>query len=178
MFKVLIKNSLGILTHGAEFKTQLEVETWLQEGAAAGWWGKSAYTEIIPGKEAVLDENGVEIEPAVPEQVIEHPAEYTVEVIDITAQKLAEKEQLKYEARISFFTKMMAKLASQQALALKDGSLTVEQALANKQALAPVKDFGLEGSLGFALAALQQAAIVVIDKAPYIAEIEAHLAGE
>jgi hypothetical protein len=64
MFKVkIIKN--GIQTHGAEFKTQAEADAWIAEGTAQQWWGKPAYTEVIP---AVKEMQEVVVQPRIVEQ--------------------------------------------------------------------------------------------------------------
>lgn len=86
MIKVTIKNREDVQTHGGQFESLAVAQPWIDQCVATNSWGKAAYTEIIPAKEAVLDENGIEIEPAIPEQIIEHPAEYTIEIVDITAE--------------------------------------------------------------------------------------------
>jgi len=96
MIKIIIKNTQDIQTHGAQFESIEIAQPWIDQCIATNSWGKSAYTEIIPAKEAVLDENGVEIEPAVPQQFIEHPAEYTIEIVDITAE--VEQERINAES--------------------------------------------------------------------------------
>ena len=96
MIKIIIKNNLGIITHGAEFESLELSQPWIDSCVASNAWGKAAYTEIIPAKEAVLDENNVEIEPAIAEEIIEHPAEYTIEIVDITAQ--VEQERINDES--------------------------------------------------------------------------------
>jgi hypothetical protein len=98
----IIKN--GIQTHEAQFNTKTEADAWIAEGSAQQWWGKPAYTEVIPAvkesKEVVItpevcDENGNVITPAVtktqeviitPETTIKHPAEFEVVIEDITAE--------------------------------------------------------------------------------------------
>jgi hypothetical protein len=108
MIKVsIIKN--GIQTHGAQFNTQAEADAWIAEGTKQQWWGKPAYTEVIPAKKElqeviitpeVRDEEGNVITPAVtemreiavsPETTIEHPAEFEVQIEDITAEIEAQK---------------------------------------------------------------------------------------
>jgi len=95
MFKININSQIhGIFWR--EFQTLEEAESYKAECIVTEKWGKVAYTEIIPAKDAVLDENGVEIEPAVSEQLIEHPAEFTIEIVDITAQ--VEQERINAES--------------------------------------------------------------------------------
>jgi hypothetical protein len=104
----IIKN--GIQTHGAQFNTQTEADAWIAEGTKQQWWGKPAYTEIIPAKKElqevvitpeVRDEEGNVITPAVtemqeivvsPETTIEHPAEFEVQIEDITAEIEAQRK--------------------------------------------------------------------------------------
>jgi hypothetical protein len=109
MIKVkIIKN--GIQTHGAQFNTQAEAQAWIAEGTAQEWWGKPAYTEVIPAKKElqevilspeVLDEDGNIITPAIKEMqeivvqeetTIEHPAEFEVQIEDITAEVEAQRK--------------------------------------------------------------------------------------
>lgn len=68
MKKVIIKNLDGIQTHGAQMEDPTQ---WIADGIAGNWWGKPERPE--------LDEMGE------PTGVI-LPAEYTVEIEDITAQ--------------------------------------------------------------------------------------------
>lgn len=68
MKKVIIKNPLGVQTHRAEME---DPTAWIAEAIAGNWWGLPERPE--------LDEIGQ------PTGVI-LPAEYTVEIEDITAQ--------------------------------------------------------------------------------------------
>jgi hypothetical protein len=105
----IIKN--GIQTHGAQFNTQAEADAWIAEGSAQQWWGKPAYTEVVQPRvteqqEVVIapevrDEDGNVITPAVTEiqeilvqeeVTIEHPAEFEVQIEDITAEIEAQKK--------------------------------------------------------------------------------------
>jgi hypothetical protein len=127
----IIKN--GQVTHLAEFTTQAEADAWIAEGSKQQWWGKPAYTEVIPAKKElqevviqpriveqqevvitpeVRDEDCNIITPAItemqevviqeeikemqlveiePEKTIEHPAEFEVQIEDITAEIEAQK---------------------------------------------------------------------------------------
>jgi hypothetical protein len=103
----IIKN--GQVTHLGQFATQAEADAWIAEGSKQQWWGKPAYTEVIPAKKElqevilspeVLDEDGNVITPAIkemqlveiePETTIEHPAEFEVQIEDITAEIEAQK---------------------------------------------------------------------------------------
>jgi hypothetical protein len=104
----IIKN--GIQTHGAQFNTQAEADAWIAEGTKQQWWGKPAYTEVISAKKElqevvitpeVRDEEGNVITPAVtemqeivvsPETTIEHPAEFEVQIEDVTAEVEAQRK--------------------------------------------------------------------------------------
>lgn len=81
-----------------EFQTLAEAEAYKAECIANEKWGKNAYTEIIPATETE------------PEQTIDHPAEYTITIEDITAE--VEKER-KLQDRIKkqeFGAKFMAEV--------------------------------------------------------------------
>jgi len=81
-----------------EFQTLAEAEAYKAECEANQKWGKNAYTEIIPATETE------------PEQTIDHPAEYTITIEDITAE--VEKER-KLQDRIKkqeFGAKFMAEV--------------------------------------------------------------------
>jgi hypothetical protein len=106
---VIIKNLAGIQTHGAEM---LDPTAWIAECVAVNAWGKperwvlhkdepmaEAYDdadvleeiieEVSPAVEAVLDDQGVEVSPAIPavtQKKVKLKAEYTVEIEDITTQ--------------------------------------------------------------------------------------------
>ena len=109
MKKVIIKNLAGIQTHGAVME---DPTAWIAEGVAGNWWGKPERTvlhkdeqgaepyddadvleeilvELQPAIDVVLDDQGVEVSPAVPaviQKQVKLKAEYTVEIEDITAQ--------------------------------------------------------------------------------------------
>jgi hypothetical protein len=68
MKKIIIKNLSGVQTHGAEMQ---DPAAWIADGVAGNWWGLAERPE--------LDEMGQ------PTGVI-LPAEYTIEIEDITAQ--------------------------------------------------------------------------------------------
>lgn len=82
MFRASIKRE-NKLTNQAQFSTMEELNSWLEREIANGSFGKSAHEEII------FDETGKELE------VIQHPAEYTIEIEDISAQHA--QEELKKE---------------------------------------------------------------------------------
>lgn len=93
---------------------------------------------------------------------IDHPELYDssmfdVTTKDITAQDLAQKEVDKYLKRIQYGQVLMAELAAMNKTKLASGAYTQDQVLGLKQALAPVKDFITEGSLGFAYQAIESA---------------------
>ena len=143
MIKVSIFKTTDLLnsTHGATFPTQAEADAWLAEGTRQEWWGKAAYTEIIPAvtemqevivTPAVLDGEGNVVTPAVkemqevvvtPEQVIEHPAEYTVVIEDISAQIIEKNKVAARAKRRAFGENLIDKIST-----INDSkSLTVEQ---------------------------------------------------
>lgn len=93
MLKVnIVKNA--VVTHSGTFATEAEANTWVAEGKAGNWWGlPEREVELEP---AVLDENGVEIQPAVMGML---PAEFEVMMEDISTEYAeAEARRLKVEA--------------------------------------------------------------------------------
>jgi hypothetical protein len=78
MKKVIIKKN-GIEAFGAEME---DPTVWINECIANNIWGKDAWTETIPATDDT------------PEHYIQHAAEYTVEIQDITAQVAAEQAQI------------------------------------------------------------------------------------
>ena len=99
--KIIIKNAQGECLQHVIFEDLSAQETWLQMLHDTHAWGKPEHTlELTPletiyheAVEAILDEEGEELEPAVEAytEVIEAtfevvPSEYLVEIEDITAQ--------------------------------------------------------------------------------------------
>jgi len=109
MIQVNIKKE-NVTTHSAAFTSTQLAQLWIDQCVATNAWGKAAYTEIIPAKDAVLDENGVEIEPVVPEQSIDNPAEYTIEIVDITAEFEKERKLQDRIKKQEFGAKFMAEV--------------------------------------------------------------------
>lgn len=99
MFKLKIKNKKSKQqTHGGEFSTVQEYQAWIKSCEAVEAWGKPETTETILVSEAipeVLDEEGNVTQEAV-EAVYETkviPAEYEIEIEDITQQVALEKSK-------------------------------------------------------------------------------------
>lgn len=108
-------------------KTQQEVDEYVQWCKDTHHWGieeqkivvqkyKPAYEELIPGKEAVIAEDGSIIEPAVDQVLIQHPevpeileiipATYKLVIEDISAQVQQEQintESLKFLAETDWY---------------------------------------------------------------------------
>jgi len=121
MKKVIIKNKLGVAGWGAEMA---DPTAWIAECVASDAWGKperwvlhkdepvaEAYDdtdvleeklhELTPAIEAVLDDQGVEVSPAVPavmQKLVKLRAEYTVIVEDITTQYELDQAIIKRKA--------------------------------------------------------------------------------
>jgi hypothetical protein len=90
MQKVIIKKQ-GIQTHGAQFETLIEAQSWIDSCVANNSWGLPERPEVALNPTTGLEE---------PTGVI-LPAEYTIEITDITAQVAQEKvnaESLAYLA--------------------------------------------------------------------------------
>jgi hypothetical protein len=143
MFKVIVKKASDLSHIGwRTFDTAEIANAWLDEVSPSGAWGKPAYTEIIPAvtemqeiiiQEEILDDDGnvtqeaitemqlVEIEP---EQVIEHAAEFTVEIVDISAEIAAEQKLQQRKIKRAFGENMIDQI-----------SLINESANVNAQAL-------------------------------------------
>lgn len=88
MFRISITQKDGSLTW-SEKETQELADAWIAQGKLQEWWGKDQWIETIPATEDT------------PEHTIVHPAEFTIEVTDITSQVEQEKinaEALKYLA--------------------------------------------------------------------------------
>lgn len=93
------------LDHG-NFNSEAEAMIWFQPFIDSGVYGKSAYSyeqlisEEVP---AVLDEEGNELSPSIPAQyeTIHVPAEYTVEIEDISESLSAQKESAEALAFLS-----------------------------------------------------------------------------
>jgi hypothetical protein len=118
MFEVKVRNLQGIQTHGANFDTEQEAQSWINsvESKPSKPWGIAAQiiqqqVETQPAvieSQEMLDENGlsfdppqfqdVEISPAQYEmQEVELPGTYTVEIVDKTAQ--VQQEQANQNAK-------------------------------------------------------------------------------
>lgn len=83
----ILKN--GVVTNQAQWETRELADSWIAQGKLQEWWGKSEWIETIPATEDT------------PEHTIVHPAEFTIEVTDITSQVEQEKinaESLAYLA--------------------------------------------------------------------------------
>jgi len=92
MKKVIVKNLLGIQTHGAEM---VDPEAWIAECVASNVWGLPE--RWVPAQEGIdpadiLESEMREVQPAEGEQPavmqdwVKLRAEYTVEIVDITAE--------------------------------------------------------------------------------------------
>jgi hypothetical protein len=115
MKQVLITRIGG--SSSAQFKTQEQADAFVAYHTEQENWGKRAYT--IP---SILDEQGVELSPA-----IDVSAEFTVEIIDISAQLEAEAQR---QSKIT--TGKKAREACQSVLDLVAGynldrELTIQQ---------------------------------------------------
>lgn len=78
MIKINIVKA-GNITNSAQFENRELSQVWIDKEVANRSFGKPAYSEIV------FDETGKEV------GTIPHEAEYTVEILDITAEVEAEK---------------------------------------------------------------------------------------
>lgn len=180
MFKITI-NSQKEGQFWLEKQTQAEVDEYIQWAYESAHWGKPAYTEIIPEVLEIKDELGEIIQAGIPEQVIEHDAEYTIEVTDITAQVAYDKDIAKRVARINFGTQLFAELATRNVLRLKAGTTTLADLVSAETKLAVVQRLMANSSTEIALQTLQNSVIPEIpqvEKDFFIAKIADYLAAE
>lgn len=105
MFKLTI-NSQAEGQFWLEKQTQAEVDDYIQWAYDSAHWGKPNYIESIPEVLEIKDELGEIIQAAAPEQVIEHAAEYIIEITDITSlvqQEKLNKESLEFLAQTDWY---------------------------------------------------------------------------
>jgi hypothetical protein len=134
MIKVIVKNLQSLVVASADFISQELAEQWVQSQTAnqsVCLWGGLGYSETVP----VLDENGEQVFDEVMEQIfnvdgepvldpqgepifepkmfarfteINHPQEFTVEYLDISAEVQMEGAKQAYKAAKSFGEEMVA----------------------------------------------------------------------
>lgn len=98
MKKVSIKNLQGQETHSAKFETIEQANAWIEEQKALRSWGKPerwvAESQIEAEGENIDNSLEMMIEPTEFGEIklYKFAAEYTVEVVDITAETLAAKK--------------------------------------------------------------------------------------
>jgi hypothetical protein len=125
MKRAIIKKD-GIVTNQSE-GTEESVLAWLEKHKAMGSFGRGEikeWQEIVP---AVIDEDGNELVPAEREEVVVAPAEYVIEIIDISEELQRSEEVLRKIA-----VGKSAREACQKVLDLVGGynlekELTIEQ---------------------------------------------------
>lgn len=89
MKQVSIKNKISqTITNQAQFETQAEIDAWVEECEKVEAFGKPQHQIEI------LDENNQSFEPQQFETI---PAEYTIEIEDVTAQ--VDQERINAEAQ-------------------------------------------------------------------------------
>ncbi len=88
MKRVTAKNLQGEMIRYLDFATQEEADAWAAEKSASGLFGTPAYetTDQTTGNPAYYDSNGNLLVPAVPPDIIQVPANFTVEITDVTAE--------------------------------------------------------------------------------------------
>lgn len=94
----MIRLTINSQKHGEVYKdlaSQAEVDVEIVDSNVANsrasfHWGKLAYTEVIPAKPAIVDDQGIIITPAQPSRTVNHPATVTFTQKDIT-QELNQK---------------------------------------------------------------------------------------
>lgn len=180
MIKLTI-NSQKEGTFWLEKQTQAEVDAYIQWAYESAHWGEPAYTEIIPEVLEIKDELGEVIQTAVPAHDIVHPAEYTIEVTDITAQVSYDKDIAKRVARITFGIQLFAELATRNVIRLKAGTATLAELISAEEKLAKVQRLLGNSSTEVGLQTLENLVIPEIpssEKTYFIDKIKAYLAAE
>jgi hypothetical protein len=163
----IIKN--GQITHLGQFNTQSEADAWITEGSKQQWWGKPAYTEVIPAtieRNVVIispeekDGDGNIVKPAIteiqeviiePEKEVRHESEFEVIVEDISQQIEHEKKIQKNLNRIQFGHRLLAEFAALNQIDLVNGDVTLTQVAEMEESLAKVQRLIMNGSLTLAL---------------------------
>jgi len=175
MIKVLIKDLEGNLKFLGEFSDTIQAQEWVDKGSLLERFGKPAYTEIIP---PIIDDEGNELEP---EQTIEHAAEFTVEIVDITEKIEDEKNIQKNLNRMAFGQRLMAELAMQNQKDIAQNLLTVDDVIRTESELRDVQRLISNGSLPLALGLLQTLPLIHMTqekKAYFIGKITQYLSAE
>lgn len=141
MKKLIIKSQKnGEMTRN--FESEKDIQDFIE--VSGDHYGKVAYTETIP---EAKDADGNVIQP---EQVINHEATVSFEIVDITAEANKEKLIEKNLARMQFGQQIMAELAAMNQSALETKQTNVTNILAAEEKLAKVQRLLLNGSLGLA----------------------------
>lgn len=189
MFNVKIVNIISkIQTHGAQFNTLKEVNDWIAQCESAQAWGKSERwvqdTPMSPlseeDKAKAIDFRDLEV---MGDFVTEYllPAEYQIEVVDISSEIAMEKAITKNINRMQFGQRLMAELAAKNQAALIAGTSTIQQVLAAEEKLAKVQRLLLNGSTSLALQELISLDIPELPadlKASFVIKMQEYLANE
>src|SRR5690606_15294603 len=98
MKKVSIKNLQGQETHSAKFETIEQANAWIEEQKALRSWGKPerwvAEDQLVSEGENIDNSIAMMIEPTSfgDVKLYKFAAEYTIEVVDVTAEVAAQKK--------------------------------------------------------------------------------------
>lgn len=96
MLHLKIHKKDGSIVDIGRFSSQESMNEWIKAHTSQEVFGKNAYTEKVEVSPSVKNDLGVEIIPAIYE-TIEHPNEYTPEVIDVSLE--VEQERINMEAK-------------------------------------------------------------------------------
>lgn len=129
MKKVIIKNKQNVVTHFSTFPTSAEANEWIEKQTLKKSWGKPerwvAESQLQLEGESVENSLEMMIEPTSfgDIKLYKFAAEYTVEIVDISAEVLAAKKISNRTKKRAFGESMVDKIST-----INDGkNLSVEQ---------------------------------------------------
>lgn len=157
MIKISITRQ-GVITNEAQFPTQDAAETWLNEVAATGAFGKQAGTyplSQLSEEELVSEISRQEVDEEgspLAEPLITIPDQFTTTYNDISAEVAHQRKIAKYAARIAFAQQLMAEISATNADKYEAEEMTLADLVSAEEKLAKVQRLLLNGSTGLALA--------------------------
>lgn len=148
MFEVIIKNILGIQTHGQLFPTRFLAEEWISKGTLEKYWGKSEgwYLESeLSQAEIATALNILPIDETHNQRRILIPAQFTAEVIDRTEEHNKRLYIEKKDKDASFGAALVRELQYINHHRLISRELSLEDALNAKTKLSTIQGHLIDG---------------------------------
>jgi len=148
MFEVIIKNLLGIKTHGQSFLTRFLAEAWVSDctekrffGKPEGWYSESELiqeeiataTDILP-----IDEEHFERRFLIPSQ-------FSVEIVDITQEYNKQLYIQKKDENAIFGQRLVRELQFLNSKRYAEGELNINDLLLAKSKLATIQGHLIDG---------------------------------